>query len=61
MVVRVPTGGDGGEGVAVGHIEDTIHDFVVDTIPADRDDQWRPRRSHVAGKLTGMIRALGRQ
>ena len=54
MVVGVSASRGSGQCLIAGHVEDAVHDLVVDPVAADRDDQRPPRRRGIAGQLTGM-------
>ena len=60
VVVGVPASRDSGQRFSTGHIEDAVHDLVVDPVAADRDEQRPPRHRGSAGQLTGMAGVLGR-
>jgi hypothetical protein len=60
VVVGVPASRNSSQCFGAGHVEDAVHNLVVDAVAADRDDQRPPRRPDGAGQLAGMAGVLGR-
>jgi hypothetical protein len=60
VVVRVARGAHGADGLVVAGVHDAVHDLVVATVPAHRDDEGTAAGGGLPGQVAGMTGMLGR-